>query len=77
MNVPNDCTGEAKIFTPALGTPPSKEGLESDLRLRVQAIVTEETVVGRKGKNDLGRTSNEVTAGLLLLNATQETKEVG
>jgi hypothetical protein len=54
-----------------------EEGLERDLGLGVETVVSKETVVRRKREDDLRRSSDEVSSGLLLLDGTEQSEEVG
>jgi hypothetical protein len=73
----DDGSGNAEVLSPRLGRPAVEESLERDLRLRVETVVTEETVVGREGKDDLSGASGELEGSLLRLDGTEETEDVG
>ena len=73
-NAPNDGTGEIEVFTPALSAPTIEEGFEKDLGLGIKAVLAEQTVVGREGKDDLSGVSDKVSVGLLVLDRTHETE---
>jgi len=57
---PDDGSSEAEVLSPGLGVPSLEESLERDLGLGVETVVSEETVVGRERKDDLGGSSDEV-----------------
>ena len=73
----DDSTGDTKVFTPRFGAPSVEESLKRDLGLGVKTIVTEDTVVGRERKDDLGRSGDELSGCLLDLDGTKETEQVG
>ena len=75
-DIPDDGAGETEVLAPALTVPAVEERLERDLRLRVQAIIAKETVVGGEREDDLRRARDEVAAGLLVLDRTEETEQV-
>ena len=57
--------------------PSREQGLESHFTLRVQTIVSEKTVVGGQGEDDLGGTGIKSAIEFLLFDSAQETVEVG
>lgn len=75
-DIPDDGAGETEVLAPALTVPAVEERLKRDLGLGVKTVVSEQTVVGREGKDDLCGTSNEVATGLLVLDDTKKTEEI-
>lgn len=76
VDIPNHSTSETQILAPALRVPPVEQSLQGDLGLRVETIVTEETVIWREGKDNLRWTGDDVAACLLLLDGTEKAKDV-
>lgn len=73
----DDGTGDTEVLSPAFSGPPVEQGLEGNLGLGIETVVTKDTVVGRKREDDLGGSGDELTSGLFLLDGTEETEEVG
>ncbi|GKT61899.1 unnamed protein product [Colletotrichum tofieldiae] len=73
----NDGTADGEVVTPVLGVPSVEQGLQGELGLGVETIVTEGTVVGRQGQDNLGGTSLEAALGLLGLDAAKNAEQVG
>lgn len=65
-------SSETQVPVPALQIPAVGQSSEEDLQLRVQAIVAEEAEVCEKKDDDVGRASDDVVAGLLLLDKESE-----
>jgi hypothetical protein len=70
-------TSNAEIFAPRLRRPTAEKRLKTDLRLAVKTIVAEQAVVRRQRENDLCRPSDEPAAGLLGLDGTEQSEQVG
>lgn len=73
----DDGTSDTEILSPTFGGPPVEQGFKRNLGLRVETVVTKDTVVGRKREDDLGGSGYELTSGLFLLDGTKETEKVG
>ncbi|GJC78128.1 hypothetical protein ColLi_00966 [Colletotrichum liriopes] len=73
----DDGTADGEVVTPVLGVPSVEQGLQGELGLGVETIVTEGTVVGRQGQDNLGGTSLEAALGLLGLDAAKNAEQVG
>ena len=46
VHIPDNRTGQAQIFAPTLAVPAVEQGLQRNLGLRVETIVTEKTMLG-------------------------------
>ncbi|TFA99245.1 hypothetical protein CCMA1212_009011 [Trichoderma ghanense] len=73
----DDSTADGEVVAPVLGVPSVEEGLESQLGLGVETIVTEGAVVGGQRENDLSGTGLETALSLLRLDAAEHADEVG
>jgi hypothetical protein len=73
----NDGTSDTEVLSPRLGSPSVEKRLERDLGFSIQTVVTESTMVGREREYNLSGSSDELSGGLLDLDGTEQSQQVG